>query len=197
MTAAKPKAVAVVVYGLFDPSDDRLRYIGQSTDGGRRFADHCEASLDDGNPRKRAWIKALEKRNLQPVYRVLRHCGDQDEADRAELDLIAESRARGLADLNRADGGKTNRHVSKLATSPLSIWEEVARSWRIARAELVHAQALMGANGFPVAAQEAARKALYFLDSSRLDLSDLLTSAYPDVEAAPTLFYADGDEFGR
>lgn len=83
-----------------------IRYIGQTFKSiQHRLRGHL---LDDSNPYKRNWIKALQREGLMPNIVVLHtNICSQEEADLLEKDLIAEARDRiGKKLLNLSIGGQ-------------------------------------------------------------------------------------------
>jgi predicted GIY-YIG superfamily endonuclease len=56
------------IYGLFDPRDGQLHYIGRTNDMERRLKQHCKG---DSNIRKIAWLKELDRKWLVPLMREI------------------------------------------------------------------------------------------------------------------------------
>lgn len=99
MTSTK----SVEIYGLFDPRDERLRYIGKANNAERRLISHLR-DMNRRNTPLYAWMRKLVALEMVPEMQVLDRCAPiswQTEERRQ----IAIARERGLADLNLADGG--------------------------------------------------------------------------------------------
>lgn len=95
------------IYGLVDSREpERVRYIGQTTQTVRkRLFGHWKTTNREDKPRYpvHKWMKKRERDQIQAV--VLRQCMDFDSLCEAEIQLIAEYRAIGQADLNLCSGG--------------------------------------------------------------------------------------------
>lgn len=91
----------VEVYGLFDPRDGALRYIGKARCARKRLASHQRDSRRRDTPVYR-WFRKLSALGCVPHVQVLERGADWPEIERR---LIAQARARGERLLNVADGG--------------------------------------------------------------------------------------------
>lgn len=102
-----PTSSRFVIYGLFDPRDGALRYIGKSINGMRRAGQHAKTAdlKRHGRTHKTAWVKSLLRKKLRPVTRVLLEVGDKDLLYAEEQRLIAEYKAAGEDLTNATDGG--------------------------------------------------------------------------------------------
>jgi len=89
------------IYGLVDPRNGSIRYVGKADDPERRLFEHstCKAA-----GHKRNWIALLKRMGLKPqlVYLCRVH---HDKWEEMEKFQIAFFRSRGMADLNYTDGG--------------------------------------------------------------------------------------------
>jgi hypothetical protein len=56
------------IYGLFDPRNGQLHYIGRTSNMERRLKQHCRA---DSNVRKIEWISELNSTWLEPMMQEL------------------------------------------------------------------------------------------------------------------------------
>ena len=105
-TPGKAKAQTFIVYGLCDPRDGALRYIGKSEYGGNRYSQHLYAVISNREKtRKARWIRGLLLRGLKPEFVTLEVCACRDDLVLAERRHIAEARARGERLTNLTDGG--------------------------------------------------------------------------------------------
>lgn len=95
-----------VIYGLADPRNGQLRYVGKSTTGAsQRLASHlCPSSLRD-QTKKNGWLKGLLKKGLKPEVFVIEVCPDKDTLNEAERHQIASLRAIGCDLANMTPGG--------------------------------------------------------------------------------------------
>jgi hypothetical protein len=96
-----------VVYGLFDPRTQELRYIGKSINGMRRTRQHTKAAdlRRHGRTHKTAWVKSLLKDGLRPVVMLLKQCETAEELYPEEQRVIALFKGRGASLTNHTDGG--------------------------------------------------------------------------------------------
>lgn len=108
-----------IIYGLFDPRDGELRYIGKSEAGlKRRLAEHLMPSYLATPSHKNSWIKGLLAEGVQPVGVVLQRLSTSAELCDAERYWIAFFRAQGCRLTNMTDGGEG---LVGLAKSPETI----------------------------------------------------------------------------
>ncbi len=111
------------IYGLWDPHDMCLRYIGKSNNPFMRLSYHISlAKHHKGKGFRRInWIKSLLNDNLLPVMEILEEC-DEDNWQEIEKIWIKEAKDMGLDLVNTADGGqgfgsgKNNPHFGKTGT---------------------------------------------------------------------------------
>lgn len=93
------------IYGLFDPRDERVRYVGKSVNPQGRLDAHLSVSLRGGSDGPLAlWIRELHKLNLRPELVLLEDAGEEWEA--AEEQWILRLRALGFTLLNIHSGGQ-------------------------------------------------------------------------------------------
>ena len=95
------------VYGLVDPRDLSLRYIGKSCNGITVPNRHRRTNTKiNNNPAKRAWVKELENLGRTYQVQVLEEFVSNDGLGQAERDWIAQARHLGLPLFNITDGGE-------------------------------------------------------------------------------------------
>lgn len=102
-----------IVYGLIDPRDNSIRYIGKSIQGISRARQHkCPSSLKEGNTPKNNWIKKLQGLGLEYQIVVL-FSVDKKTQPKEELNLIIYNKEQEFINqfkdsgrlLNLQDGG--------------------------------------------------------------------------------------------
>lgn len=95
------------IYGLVDSREpERVRYIGQTTQTVRkRLFGHWKTTNREEKPKfpVHKWMKKRDRDQIEAI--TLRECVDFDSLCAAEIELIAEYRANGHADLNLCSGG--------------------------------------------------------------------------------------------
>lgn len=112
----------VTLYGLVDPRNDQVRYIGKSVDPPRRLNQHLrEARKSESQDYKSRWIRTLLAINLLPVLTVL-EVVTSDEWQARERELIAEYRRRfDLTNITAGGEGvdvpRTREWIQKIADS--------------------------------------------------------------------------------
>lgn len=97
--------MTVFIYGLYDPRNGLLRYIGKTNNLKVRHSAH---STEKGENHKHNWVKALSRLGLRPELRVLEtieNSNDEDWQERERL-WIASSLANGDALTNLHSGGR-------------------------------------------------------------------------------------------
>lgn len=94
-----------IIYGLIDPRDLCLRYVGKSSSGMRRPRAHFAPSRLKENTHKDHWIAAVLRDGLIPEIAVLEECVE-DALVEAEQFYIAYFRSLGCKLTNATDGGE-------------------------------------------------------------------------------------------
>ncbi len=95
-----------LIYGLIDPRNGQLRYVGKSCSGMKRPLRHfqeCELRAWPGH--KANWIRQLLALSLKPEVVVLETCGSPEELSEAEQFHIAYFRMVGANLTNLTAGG--------------------------------------------------------------------------------------------
>ena len=102
------KKKSFIVYGLIDPNDGELRYVGKSSSGITRPRRHlmtCGRRAARGHLNH--WLNELyEKDSRIPSILILEHCQNNDDALLAEMRLIRVFREAGIHLTNTTDGGE-------------------------------------------------------------------------------------------
>lgn len=98
-----------IIYGLVDPRDGSVRYIGQSIHGQKRAARHWRDAVNgvERNKHKASWILGLAADGLKYEVVVLQHVSVRTELDSAERYWIMHGRSCGWRLTNLCDGGGT------------------------------------------------------------------------------------------
>jgi transposase-like protein len=122
-----------VIYGLYDPQDGALRYIGQTTRPlWQRLSGHVSSARANGHGRPRHvthWVRSLLQEGLKPEIRVLHQAASQEQLDTLEVKAITDARALGFRLTNHDDGGRgaPGRKLSPEHNAKLHSPEVVAR----------------------------------------------------------------------
>ena len=106
---AKPRTTHGVVYGLVDPRNGVVRYVGKTVKAlCARFTGHTKSARDGGTTYKDRWIRSLFADGLSPIPAILL-VARREELAEEEIALIAafrkECALHGLTLTNGTDGG--------------------------------------------------------------------------------------------
>lgn len=96
------------IYGLVDPRDGQLRYVGQTvraTDV--RYRQHL-VRANQKKTHRDCWIFSLLSLGLKPRLVVFQELDSKDLLDRAEVFWISYFKALGCRLTNRSEGGRSN-----------------------------------------------------------------------------------------
>ncbi len=113
------------VYGLIDPKNSNLRYVGFTSQNlNDRISQHCRPSKLKINNHKNNWIKSIQSQGLNPSIISLEEYFSKSEALQAETEMIAYLRYIGCDLTNVTDGGdegviyeRTDEIKSKISKS--------------------------------------------------------------------------------
>lgn len=94
------------VYGLIDPFNNELRYVGYAKNPKDRLVKHLCPSKLTGFTHKENWIKSLFSRDAKPQLFLLEEFESKEEALQAEIELIAYYRYLGCDLTNTTAGGE-------------------------------------------------------------------------------------------
>lgn len=94
-----------IIYGLTDPRDGALRYIGQSCRGIGRAHQHRTAANQKWNSHKKNWVRKLQSLGLSYAVVVIERLDGPDRLNEREAWWIAFARAWGCRLVNATDGG--------------------------------------------------------------------------------------------
>jgi len=92
-----------LIYALFDPRTEEIRYVGQSTRGISRAKAH--RWISPTQPHLSNWIRKLKSEGVEYGIKILEDCNSQDEVNDAEIKWIANMREAGCDLMNIASGG--------------------------------------------------------------------------------------------
>jgi hypothetical protein len=105
----------VLIYGLLDPRNGQLRYVGKTVSPKARIAAH---KSDLYNARKVAWQRELTSLGLEPKFIIFSEV-PFDEWQQHERHTIARYRSLGCPLLNIRAGGGANPKPSTIYTETL------------------------------------------------------------------------------
>jgi len=79
------------LYALLDPENNKIRYIGYTSNPKYRLKEHITLSIKGGrgyNSHRCKWIRKLLKNNKKPIYKTLLKTYSLDEIKQLEIDHI-------------------------------------------------------------------------------------------------------------
>lgn len=96
-----------LIYGLINPRNGQLRYVGKSSSGTARPRQHWRPGnlSKDPNQHKVRWLRQLLAAGLKPEVEVLETCDSAEALSEAEQHHIAYWRMVGCNLVNIAEGG--------------------------------------------------------------------------------------------
>lgn len=94
-----------IIYGLVDPRDRQLRYIGKSSSGFKRPKQHGDPCRLKGRSHKENWIRQLHKERLEYEIVVIQKCNDNEDLDSLEPQWISYFKKMGCPLTNCQEGG--------------------------------------------------------------------------------------------
>ncbi len=109
------------IYGLFDPRNYSLRYIGKSDNPNLRLKQHIHFAINRTKSRshKDKWLRSLLSERLEPSIEILEEVSI-DKWEEAESAWIAECREFGLNLTNETSGGDGTKGISAEARISMS-----------------------------------------------------------------------------
>ncbi len=109
------------IYGLVDPIDNQLRYIGKSLNGLKAANRHCTPFELNKRSHKNNWIKSVLKQEYRPVLIIIQEFIESDILSQAEIFWIKYFKAMGCQLTNATLGGEgtpglvfTDKHLQNL-----------------------------------------------------------------------------------
>jgi len=119
----------LIIYGLIDPRDGAVHYIGKSSSGKKRPREHGIArKLDlDFTPKAR-WIRALQQEGLEFGVVVLEQIERREDLAAAEIRWIAFGRSEGWPLKNITEGGDGRQPGYRV---PAEEVERARREWAL------------------------------------------------------------------
>ena len=99
-----------IIYGLVDPRDGQLRYVGKSCSGLTRPKVHTEPRQLRAHTHQASWLRSMGQK---PIVVVIHELPDVEILNDAERYWIAYFRAMGCSLTNATDGGDGLSHGFK------------------------------------------------------------------------------------
>lgn len=66
----------VFIYGLKDPNDNQIKYIGKANNPRKRYNRHVSDAILKKQGEKNKWIKTLKENNLNPILEIIEECDE-------------------------------------------------------------------------------------------------------------------------
>lgn len=109
------------IYGLFDPRDGELRYIGKSINPKQRLTNHLN---DKSITWRTNWLKELKRLNLKPLLYIFESFKDNNLWQEKEIYYIAIAKNRGIKLTNCTSGG------DGLLNPPKEVLDKIRNTWK-------------------------------------------------------------------
>lgn len=105
----------IFIYGLFDPRNYQLRYIGKTKHTmGIRISQHIHEAKKDNKTHKDKWIQSLLRDGIKPSFEILEECTEENWEE-IEQAWIADCYKLGLKLTNQTIGGDGMKAGRKLS----------------------------------------------------------------------------------
>jgi hypothetical protein len=82
------------IYKLIDPSNNEIRYIGQTDDIKRRYNDHISSSMneksDSYDTYKARWVRKLKLSGLLPIIEIVEECDSLEQSNIRERYYVSK-----------------------------------------------------------------------------------------------------------
>lgn len=95
-----------LIYGLFDPRNGHLRYIGKSARGLRRIREHFVPSALRETNHKSHWLTSLQSQGVTATFDILEEHTDAHSLIEAEIFWIGYAKMLGCRLTNLSNGGE-------------------------------------------------------------------------------------------
>lgn len=105
MTILNDSSTNSFVYGIIDPRDGFLKYVGKTIHGKTRFREHLSTGRLTGTTKKKCWLKKLLKLGFSPQFLILEEAAPADLPE-LEVFYISYLRSIGSPLLNMTTGGE-------------------------------------------------------------------------------------------
>ena len=104
----------VYIYGLMDPRNNQIRYIGKTKNPKKRLVEHITESIRSGSQNYRLrWIRKLTKLELKPEIKFLKVCSSFD-FEKYETEYIKIYQSNMLTNSDETGQGNKNRKIEVL-----------------------------------------------------------------------------------
>lgn len=90
------------IYGLYDPRNGNLRYIGKSIRPNERLSNHLN---DKSKTWRTNWFSELKREGLKPILYIFDALPESEDWAVKEIEYIAYAKSRGIRLTNCTDGG--------------------------------------------------------------------------------------------
>lgn len=82
------------IYTLVDPTNNEIRYIGQTINPKIRLRDHIQSSLNINNSKyhthKSNWIRKIHQKGFDPIMEIIDKCTSLNDSNKLEREYITE-----------------------------------------------------------------------------------------------------------
>jgi hypothetical protein len=110
-----------VVYHMVDPTDNQIRYIGQTTNGMKRIVNHFTPFAMRSRTHKNSWLKSLKIKGVKPIVLIAHKADSFEQLNELEKSQIAVFK-KCVNLTNLCDGGSTKKLLEPKPKSSFLKW---------------------------------------------------------------------------
>ena len=103
----------IFIYGLVDPRNNKVKYIGWTINTKNRYKKHLSPYRLKKNSHKNNWIKQLLSLGLSPVMKIIEMVSDDEKFDREKYWISFYGRENLTNSTDGGDGALGHRHSKK------------------------------------------------------------------------------------
>ncbi len=110
-----------IVYHMVDPTDNQIRYIGQTISGIKRIVNHFTPFALKPKNHKNSWLKSLKIKGIKPIVFVAHKADSFEQLNEIEKNQIAVFK-KCVNLTNLRDGGTTKKYLEPKPKSSFLKW---------------------------------------------------------------------------
>lgn len=112
-----------IVYHMVDPTDNQIRYIGQTISGIKRIVNHFTPFALKPRNHKNSWLKSLKIKGIKPIVFVAHKADSFEQLNEIEKNQIAVFK-KCVNLTNLRDGGATRKYLEPKPKSSFLKWSK-------------------------------------------------------------------------
>jgi hypothetical protein len=112
-----------IVYHMVDPTDNQIRYIGQTISGIKRIVNHFTPFALKPRNHKNSWLKSLKIKGIKPIVFVAHKADSFEQLNEIEKNQITVFK-KCVNLTNLRDGGATRKYLEPKPKSSFLKWSK-------------------------------------------------------------------------